>query len=71
MPVSESIGGYELEILRLPDGQVQLTVTGESGCPCRVEYKAVPGSTNWSALTNMLTTAVNTPVLDPDAGSSP
>jgi hypothetical protein len=56
----------------LPDGRMQLLVTGEAGCPCRVEFatNSMPGG-NWTVLTNLTTTGPSTLVIDATASSSP
>jgi len=58
--------------MRLPDGQIQLIVTGDAGCPCRVEFSTnLMSGGNWHQLTNLTTTGANTLVTDPTASDSP
>ena len=63
-------GPYALRFpIRLPDRRFQLTVAGDAGCPCRLEF-----STNlptWSVLTNITTTDSNTLVIDSSGSNSP
>ncbi len=57
---------------RLPDGRIQLSVTGEAGCPCRVEYSTnVMNSAAWTAFTNLTTPAATTAIIEPSSASSP
>jgi len=57
---------------RLPDGRIQLVVTGEVGCPCQLEFatNALAGG-SWTTLTNLTATDVNTVVIDASASSAP
>jgi hypothetical protein len=64
---------YRLQTpVRLPDGRMQLTVSGEVGCVCRVEYSTNAFSrTGWTQFTNFTTTSANTVVIDSGATNSP
>lgn len=58
--------------IRLPDGRIQLIVTGDAGVPCRIDFSTNLGSSaNWTPLTNFTTTSANTAVIDDGAASSP
>jgi hypothetical protein len=64
---------YALQVpAQLPDGRIQLQVAGEAGCPCRIDFSTNPMSgTNWSLLTNLTTTSVNTAIIDAAGSNSP
>jgi hypothetical protein len=56
----------------LADGRIQLTVSGEVGRVCQLEYTANPmSSTGWTQFTNFTTTSVDTTVIDSTAANSP
>jgi hypothetical protein len=52
----------------LPDGSVQITVTGEANCNCQLQVSS--NLSTWSALTNFVTTSTSSAVVD-TATSSP
>jgi hypothetical protein len=54
---------------RLPDGRMQLTVSGESGCGCQIQVST--NLINWATLTNFTTLSAHTGFLDNGATNSP
>jgi len=64
---------YTLKIpVRLPDGRIQLTVTGEAGGQCRVEVATnLQKQTSWSQLTNLTTLSASTVIIDAAASNFP
>jgi len=58
------------EPVRLPDGRFQLSLVGESGCPCRVQFSTNIATTNWTTFTNLTTFAEMSPVIDLGATGS-
>ena len=55
---------------RLPDGRFRLTIMGEVGCACRVQYSTNLSLTNWTTLTNFTTTTANSIITDAGASNS-
>jgi hypothetical protein len=58
---------------RLPNGSVQLSVSGDSGRNCRLLYSSSLNTplTNWSLLTNFITTNSPSTFLDSSASNAP
>jgi hypothetical protein len=58
--------------VRLPDGRIQLTVTGDAGGQCQVEFTTnLSSQTIWRQLTNLITLSASTVVIDAAAANSP
>jgi hypothetical protein len=58
--------------VRLPDGRIQLTVTGEVGSSCRVQFSTnLLNPKGWTQFTNFTSISANTAVVDPGATNSP
>ena len=64
---------YTLRLpVRLPDGRIQLTVTGEPGGQCGVEFTTnLWSQTIWKPLTNLTTLGASTVIIDAAAANSP
>ena len=58
---------------RLPNGSVQLSVSGDSGHNCRLLYSSslTTPLTNWTVLTNFVSTNTGSSFLDSSASNSP
>lgn len=56
---------------RLPDGRIQMSVVGEVGCACRVQFSTNLALTNWTTLTNFTTANASSLVTDAGASNSP
>jgi hypothetical protein len=58
--------------VRLPDGGMQLTIAGEPGGQCRVEFTTnLWSQASWKPLTNLTTLSASTVVIDAAAANSP
>lgn len=55
----------------MTNNQFQLSVAGEVGCTCRVDYSTNLALTNWTALTTFVTTNATNLVIDSGAANSP
>jgi hypothetical protein len=51
-----------------PDGTIQVPVSGEVGCTCQMTFST--NFTNWSVLSNFVTTGASTTILDSGASNS-
>ena len=56
---------------RLSDGRFQMSVVGDIGCSCRVQFSTNLTRTNWTTLTNLTSTDNSTPFIDSGASNSP
>ena len=58
--------------VRLADGRIQLTVTGEAGAQCQIEFTTnLSSQTSWKPLTNLITLAASTVIIDAAAANFP
>lgn len=55
----------------MTNNQFQLSVAGEVGCTCRVDFSTNLSLTNWTALTTFVTTNATNLVIDSGAANSP
>lgn len=55
----------------MTNNQFQLSVAGEVGCTCRVDYSTNLALTNWTALTTFVTTNATNLVIDSGVANSP
>jgi len=53
----------------LPEGAVQLSVSGEAGCRCQLQVSTT--LSNWNLLSNFTTTSTSTQITDSTAPNSP
>ena len=55
---------------RLSDGRFQMSIIGEVGCTCRVQFSTNLALTNWTTLTNFTTASTGTQQIDNGASNS-
>ena len=62
---------YSIAASGVTNNQFQLSVAGEVGCTCRVDFSTNLSLTNWTPLTTFVTTNATNLVIDSGVGSSP
>jgi len=70
---SPFLGSYAYTLtntMRLSDGRFQMSIVGEAGCPCRLQFSTNLTGTNWNTLTNLTPTDLSTQFVDSGASNT-